>query len=203
MTEQDRTTEKIILDAAKEVFLEKGFDGARMQEIADKAGINKALLHYYFRSKEKMFDAIFQEAFMQFFPGVVEIMVTEKPLFEKIEFFIDTYINMLTNNPHLPVFVIHEINRNPGRIVNIIKSSGIKPEYLAKVIQQEVNAGVIIDVNPFHLIVNMIGMCIFPFMAKPVLKGIIFNDNSVAYEKFLEERKKEITAFVINSIRKK
>jgi len=203
MIDNDINTEKKILEASKIVFLEKGFDGARMQEIADKAGINKALLHYYFRSKEKMFDAIFQEAFQQFFPKVAEIMMTEKPLFEKIEFFIDSYISMLANNPHLPGFVMHEINRNPDRIANIIKSSGIKPEYLAMAIQKEVDAGVINPINPIHLIVNMIGMCLFPFMAKPIIQGFIFNGSSEAYQKFLTERKKEVTAFVINSIRKK
>ena len=88
MTIQDQTTEKKILDAAKVVFLEKGFDGARMQEIADEAKINKALLHYYFRSKDKLFDAIFHEAFQQFLPHIAEIMMTQKPLFEKRQFLI-------------------------------------------------------------------------------------------------------------------
>jgi AcrR family transcriptional regulator len=196
-------TGKKILDAAKIVFLEKGFEGARMQEIADEAKINKALVHYYFRSKDKLFDAIFQEAFQQFFPKIVEIMMTEKPLFEKIEFFIDTYITMLSNNPHLPSFVMHEINRNPVRIVSIIKKSGVKPEYLGIAIQKEVDAGVIIPTNPVHLIINMIGLCLFPFMAKPIIQGFVFNGNSEAYQQFLSERKKEVTSFVINSIRKK
>lgn len=203
MEEQDRSTEKMILDAAKKVFLVKGFDGARMQEIADEAKINKALVHYYFRSKDKLFDAIFQEAFQQFFPRVAEILMTEKPLFEKIEFFIDSYITMLLNNPHLPSFVMHEINRNPDRFINIIKSSGVNPEYLGMAIQKEVEAGVIIPVSPVHLIINMIGMCLFPFMAKPIIQGFIFNGSLEDYQKFLSERKKEITSFVINSIKKK
>jgi AcrR family transcriptional regulator len=203
MEVEDKSTEKIILDAAKKIFLVKGFDGARMQEIADEAKINKALLHYYFRSKDKLFDAIFQEAFQQFLPRVAEIMMTEKSLFEKIEFFIDTYITMLLDNPHLPSFVMHEINRNPDRFINIIKSSGVNPEYLGMAIQKEVDAGVIIPVSPVHLIVNMIGMCLFPFMGKPIIQGFIFKGSSVAYQKFLSERKKEITSFVINSIRKK
>jgi len=203
MEEQDKSTEKIILDAAKKVFLVKGFDGARMQEIADEAKINKALVHYYFRSKDKLFDAIFQDAFQQFFPRVAEIMMTEKPLFEKIEFFINTYITMLLENPHLPSFVMHEINRNPDRFINIIKSSGVNPEYLGMAIRKEVDAGVIIPVSPVHLIINMIGMCLFPFMGKPIIQGFIFKGSSEAYQKFLSERKKEITSFVINSIRKK
>jgi AcrR family transcriptional regulator len=203
MAEQDKTTEKKILDAAKIVFLEKGFDGARMQEIADEAKINKALLHYYFRSKDKLFDAIFKDAFQQFLPHIAEIMMTEKPLFEKLEAFIDSYITMLSNNPHLPSFVMHEINRNPERIVNIIKGSGIKPEFLEMAIQKEVKAGVIMPVKPIHLIVNIIAMCLFPFMARPIIQGFMFNGSPEAYKKFLAERKKEVTSFIINSIRKK
>jgi TetR/AcrR family transcriptional regulator len=203
MEEQDKSTEKIILDAAKKVFLVKGFDGARMQEIADEAKINKALVHYYFRSKDKLFDAIFQDAFRQFFPRVAEILMTEKPLFEKIEFFIDTYITMLIDNPHLPSFVMHEINRNPDRFINIIKSSGVNPEYLGIAIQKEVDAGIINQINPIHLIINILGMCLFPFMGRPIIQGFIFKGNSEVYQKFLSERKKEVTSFVINSIRKK
>ena len=204
MSEKEQlNTEQKIMEAAKKVFIDKGFDGARMQQIADEAKINKALVHYYFRSKDKLFDAIFKEAFQQFFPKVVEIMMTEKPLFEKIEFFIGTYITMLSNNPHLPSFVMHEINRNPDRLVDIIKSSGVKPEYFGKAIQKEVDAGVIISINPTHLIINMIGLCLFPFMAKPIIQGFLFNGNPKAYQQFLSERKKEVTSFVINSIRKK
>ena len=203
MTVQDKTTEKKILDAAKIVFLKKGFDGARMQEIADEAKINKALVHYYFRSKDKLFDAIFREAFQQFLPQIAEIMMTQKPLFEILEIFVDSYITMLSNNPHLPSFVMHEINRNPERIVNIIKSSGIKPEYLEKAIQKEIKAGIINPIKPIHLIINIIAMCLFPFMARPIIQGFMFNGSSEAYKKFLSERKKEVTSFIINSIRKK
>jgi TetR/AcrR family transcriptional regulator len=203
MMEQDINSEKLILNAAKEVFLEKGFDGARMQEIADKAGINKALLHYYFRSKDKLFDAIFSEAFEQFLPKVAEIIMTDKPFLEKLDFFIDTYIDMLFRNPHLPVFVMHEISRNPERLISLFKSSGLKPEYLGNLIQKEVDAGIIEAVSPVHLIVNILGMCIFPFMGRPIIQGIIFNNDAEGYEQFLLERKEEIKKFVINSIRKK
>jgi len=201
--EQDINSEKLILNAAKEVFLEKGFDGARMQEIADKAGINKALLHYYFRSKDKLFDAIFSEAFEQFFPKVAEIMTTDKPFFEKLGFFIDTYIDMLSKNPHLPVFVMHEINRSPEVLINIIRGSGVNPEHLAKVIQKEVKVGRIIPVNPTHLIVNILGMCLFPFMGRPIIQGFLFNNDAKLYQKFLSERKEEIKNFVFNSIKKR
>ncbi|HNW98795.1 MAG TPA: TetR/AcrR family transcriptional regulator [Bacteroidales bacterium] len=202
MNTSDKSTEKIILEAAKKVFLLKGFDGARMQEIADEAKMNKALLHYYFRSKDKLFDAISKEAFEQFFPRVAEIVNNEKTIFEKIESFVDIYITMLLQNPHLPVFVLHEVNRNPERFIKIIKHSGVNPEYFGMMIQKEVEKGNIRPVNPIHLLINILGMCIFPFIGKPILQGFIFNNDSNAYQQFISERKEEVKRFVINSIKK-
>lgn len=201
MAISDKNTEKTILEAAKKVFMQKGFDGARMQEIADEAGMNKALLHYYFRSKEKLFDAIFQEAFQQFIPRVAEIMMTSKTLFEKLEFFIDTYLEMLSKNPHLPGFVLHEINRKPEKLVKMFKNSGINPEMLRMSIAKEAEAGIINLVNPIHLMINIVGMCLFPYIGKPIIQGFLLGNNAEAYQKFLDERNVEIKKFVMNSIR--
>ena len=90
MSEKDSNTEQIILKAARKVFTHKGFDGARMQEIADEAGINKALLHYYFRSKDKLFEAIFKEVITTFFPRIISVLTSDLSLFEKITLFTDS-----------------------------------------------------------------------------------------------------------------
>lgn len=201
MTELEKSTEKTILDAAKKVFLAKGFDGARMQEIADEAKINKSLVHYYFRSKDKLFDAIFAEAFSQFIPKVAQTMASDKDIFEKISIFIDTYIEMFINNPHLPSFILHEINRNPDKIVNWFKGSKINPVQFTETFTDEINKGTIKPVNPLHLIINMISLCVFPFAAKPILKGFLFKNNEKMYIQFINERKKEVKAFIIRSIK--
>src|SRR3982751_3647938 len=99
---KDLSTEEKILSAAKKAFLTKGMDGARMQDIADKAGINKALLHYYFRSKDRLFEMIFLEEARKFMPRIATIMLSELTLFEKIEKFVDQYIDTLSQNPLLP-----------------------------------------------------------------------------------------------------
>ena len=98
----DQSTEQIILEAAKKVFVRKGMAGARMQDIADEAGINKALLHYYFRNKEKLFEMIFMEAAEKFFPRINAIFDSDQPLFEKIESFCEEYISVVMENPYLP-----------------------------------------------------------------------------------------------------
>jgi TetR/AcrR family transcriptional regulator len=202
MSEEEKNTEKTILDAAKKVFLARGFDGARMQQIADEAKINKSLVHYYFRSKDKLFNAIFAEAFGQFIPKVAETMASDKDIFEKIRVFTETYIEMFIKNPHIPTFVLHEINRNPERIVGFFKESNIDPSQFAASIINEIQKGTIKAVNPLHLIINMISMCVFPFAAKPILKGFIFNNDEEMYMSFIEERKKEVSEFIINSIKK-
>ncbi len=203
MSEQELSTEKTILEAAKKVFLDKGFDGARMQEIADKAGINKALLHYYFRSKDKLFDAIFEEAFKQFLPNISEIMISNKPIEEKVRAFVSSYIDMLLKNPYLPVFVIRELQRKPDAIVEILKKSKINPIQVALTLKQHTEDGQIIDISLPHLIVNMIGLCVFPFIGRPIIEGFLFNNNTEAYNAFLLERKTLVADFILNAIKLK
>lgn len=198
---KDLTTEEQILEAAKKVFVEKGFDGARMQQIADEAVMNKALLHYYYRSKDKLFEAVLKQTISGFIPKVGLILISEKSLFEKIEYFVDVYIDMLVKNPHFPLFIIHELSRNPDIIALFIKEQGLHPELLIKQIEKEIKAGKIRRIKPEHLIINMISLCIFPIAAKPIIKMMIFNNNESIFKQFINERKKEITEFIINSIK--
>ena len=111
--DKSENTEIEILNAAKEIFQQKGMDGARMQEIADKAKINKALLHYYFRSKQLLFEAVFKNAFALLAPQLNNILNDDSNLFEKIIKFTDSYIAFVTKHPYLPNFVIQELNKNP------------------------------------------------------------------------------------------
>ena len=124
--EQD--TERKIMEAAAKVFMQKGRLGASMQDIADEAGINRTLLHYYFRNKEKLFDTIFEKLFSKIFPAMVQALASDLPFLEKIEIFAETYANLLNENPFLPVFVFQEISINPDRIVKRIENLGIESE---------------------------------------------------------------------------
>jgi len=202
MKNKDLNTEQKILLAAKKVFVEKGLEGARMQEIADEAGLNKALLHYYFRSKDKLFEGVFKEVFLEMVPKIVSLLKTDIPLFEKIRVFTEQYIDLFIKNHFIPGFVLHELNRNPQRIVDVISNIGIQPEIFIKQISEEVKKGTINPIDPRHLIVNMLAMCIFPFVATPILKSIIFREDQEAFASFIEERKKTVPEFIINSIKK-
>ena len=203
MEKKKENTEEKILNAAKEVFVEKGKDGARMQEIADKAGINKSLLHYYYRNKEKLFGAVFQFAFERFAPKIMNVFNNEDDLFMQIENFISLYIDMISRNPFIPMFILNEVNKNnTGFVIKVIKMVGINPSQYRDKIYSEIEKGTIRKIDPNQLIVNIIAMCLFPFIGKPIIQIIVFDDNKEDYEKFLNTRKKEVADFIINSIKK-
>ena len=192
-------TEQIILNAARKVFIHKGFAGARMQEIADEAGINKALLHYYFRGKNQLFESVFEQAVASFLPAIRNVLEAEMPFREKIILFVETYIDILMANPHIPAFVIQELNTDPNRFIDKLNNYGIDPTILFEQIKKETENGQIRKINGDHFIVNLLGMCLFPFIARPVMQGMLRKSNE-QYELFLKERKKEIVEFVMHSI---
>ena len=199
MTTAGDNTENQILVAAREVFILKGFEGARMQEIADRAGINKALLHYYFRSKENLFDAIFSEVASRLFPAVRQLFESELAIKEKISFFVKIYLNMLHENPYVPGFVINTLNTNPERFLKHIINSGLNPMLLQQQIDEEVSRGLIRNLRAEHLLVNILGLCVFPYLARPIIQNV-FNMKDEEYQAYLESRQTEIIDFVLKSI---
>ncbi|MCX6165585.1 MAG: TetR/AcrR family transcriptional regulator [Ignavibacteriae bacterium] len=200
---KDFNTEKRILDAARKIFHIKGFSGARMQEIADEAKINKAMLNYYYRSKDKLFEAVFKEAAQNFFPKVFQLVNSDLPLFEKIEFFVDNYLTFLQNNMCIPGFMINELAQNPQRLKDFFADNKIRPpEKFLQEIKDAVASGLIIPIEPQTLVLNILSLCIFPIVAKPIIETV-FNLNDEMYSQMIEERKKQIAKFVINAIKNK
>jgi AcrR family transcriptional regulator len=182
--------------------MEKGIDGARMQDIADKAGINKALLHYYFRSKEKLFEMIFMEEARKFMPKVTSIMVSELTLFEKVEKFVGEYIDTLLQNPLLPIFILNEINRNPKDAIKKIFGNQRPPiDKVDELIAKLVKKGEIKPIKAYELMVNMVSLCIFPFLARPMVQWVTKTTDE-EFVKLMELRKKTVVKFVLDSIKK-
>ena len=194
-------TEEKILKAAREVFTQKGMHGARMQEIADRAGINKALLHYYYRSKDQLFVAIFQDILKDMIPRLIPIFVAKVPLEVKVYKLADIYIEFLKKNQDLPLFVLYELQQNPERLTSHFNLN--KLDHF-KVIQQQLDEeaakGNIRPIQLPHFIMNLMAGMVFPFVAKPLFKTIL-EISQEDFELLMEQRKTEFPKFIMNALK--
>ena len=198
---KDKTTENQILDAAKTVFQSKGMDGARMQEIADKAGINKALLHYYYRSKQLLFEAVFKHAFSLLAPQLNKILNDDSSIEDKIRNFTFNYITFVINHPYLPNFVLQELNRNPGFAETLRHTEGFPNiEKFKNQLNTEIEKGIFKPIQAEQLFINILALNVFPFIGKPLLKTLL-NIDDASYKQLIENRKIEVSDFIINSIK--
>lgn len=196
------TTEEKIFEAAHKVFQKKGFTGARMQEIADEAGINKAMLHYCFKNKELLFEAVFMKAFAQLAPQINEIFNSDASVFDKIRRFTDSYISFVIENPFLPPFIIQEMNNNPEFVERFLNHKNRpNPTILIAQIEKEIAEGIIKEINPKQLLLDIFSMTIFPFAAQVLVKGMIQLSEKEFFE-LMEERKFHISEQIINAIKK-
>lgn len=203
VNEEELNAEQRIIEAAADVFEEKGFDGARMQQIADHAGINKALLHYYFRSKDLLFEKVFLIVAGKIFSKFFEAFDEEGSIFEKIEKFLQIHQDLLYKNRKFPIFFFNEISRNPELMKKMVEKFDIAKSFenISKQFEEEKRLGIIRqDVEVPQLIVNIISLSVFPYIGRPVIKEIM-KEVDLNYEKFLDERRSMVAKFVINSIK--
>jgi AcrR family transcriptional regulator len=201
MKAKEENTELEILNAAKEVFQEKGMAGSRMQEIADKARINKSMLHYYYRSKQLLFEAVFKNVFRLLAPQLNKILNDDSELFEKIRNFSNNYISFVIGHPYLPNFVIQELNKNPDFIEKMrIEKDFPRIEKFRAQVEDAITRGIIKPISAEQLFINIMSLNIFPFIAAPLLQGLI-NVEEKEYWELMERRKTEVADFIINSIR--
>jgi len=197
---QDNAQDRI-MNAAREVFLRDGFKGARMQEIADLAGINKAMLHYYFRSKEKIFSAVFENVTRDFFAGMISTMAVDMPLEDRLVLYSERYIDFIKANPFVPAFIIHELNEGTDVVKKIFQNT--MPKAVGALLVALDNSLKEISPNMIsarQLITNFISMAIFPIVAKPMLM-INLGMSEDEYDEFIEERKKVIPRFIMSALR--
>ena len=197
----EKDTEQQILEAARKIFQKQGFAGARMQEIADAAGINKSMLHYYFRSKDKLFQKIFQEGVSRFFPLIMRVLNADKTLEEKITVLVQEYLDFLRVNRQLPHFVIHEMNQHPKRFREFMEEKDMEiPSSFVEQVLEAVHKGRIQPVTPAQLLVNIISLCVFPFLAQNMVMAVMQMDEE-QFDEFIEHRHKELPTFILNAIR--
>jgi AcrR family transcriptional regulator len=203
MTENDKQTEEKIFEAATDIFVEKGMDGARMQDIASLAGINKALLHYYFRTKDQLFNKVFEMIAGKLIARFSPVFDEKLSLEEKIRFFYKAHIQFLQDNPRLPGFILNEINRNPSRIKKLLKTVEFKKVWITLHTQHkdELEKYNITEKNLPQLMSTIVAISVFPFAARGILEGI-FETMNINFDTYMEERKEFAAEFVIRAIKR-
>ncbi len=195
------STEEKIVAAARDVFVKKGMTGARMQEIADKAGINKALLHYYFRSKEQLFAAVFSEIIKHLLPQLFQIFKAEIPLEVKVYQVAEKYTDFLKDHSELPLFVLYELQRDPDELFRKLDlETFVDLQPLRDQLKSEYEEGNIRQISLEHFMMNIISMMIFPLAAKPMFMRIMELDED-KYTEIMEERKREVPTLIMNALR--
>lgn len=190
--EPDTSTEEKIKEAARKVFLQKGYSATRTRDIAEEAGINLALLNYYFRSKEKLFYEVMQEKMQQFFGELLSIVNDDSTKLEtKIELIVSNYITVLSENPELPLFVLSEMKGHAEKIKKILPVQKISNNisFIRQLKERRP------DINPIHFLMNILGMTVFPFIARPAFNHIAAT-NKNELDSILKEREKLIPLWV-------
>ncbi|NNF34894.1 MAG: TetR/AcrR family transcriptional regulator [Saprospiraceae bacterium] len=195
------STEEKIMDAAIKVFTEKGLAGARMQEIADEAGVNKAMVHYYYRSKQNLFETIFRKKVKELFGAFSIILSANKSFENKIRSFIETEIEIISQFPSLPLFVLNEAGKNPAILEEVFEEGGPKQmiQLFQNIVEQEVNQGHIRPIKFEELLINIMSMCIYPFIARPILQFLLDKDD-LNYKSMIETRKRTVADLIINDL---
>lgn len=181
----DFNTEEKIKEAARKVFSSKGYAATRTRDIAQEAGINLALVNYYFRSKEKLFEEVMQEKVYQLFGTIVPILINPVLSFDvKIKTVAESYIDLLIENPDLPLLVLHELRNNAdGFGTKLQLGPLLKQSSLISQIKER-NP----DVDPFQFILSMLGMMVFPFIARPLFTNLSGTSNE-DFMKLMVDRK--------------
>jgi AcrR family transcriptional regulator len=206
---RDRATEQRILEAAHVVFLRRGTAGARMQEIAKEADVNSALLHYYFRSKERLAVAVFQRAAMQLMPAVMRILGSDAELEAKVKQVVDVELEQLQNAPYLPGYILSELTHHPERARQLFSTmTGLTPaeiggrvfKVLGAQINARVKAGRMHPIAPEQFAINLLALCVFPFAARPMVMALADLDQA-GFDRFIERRRRELAPFFLRALR--
>ncbi|MFT5647062.1 MAG: TetR/AcrR family transcriptional regulator [Aureispira sp.] len=199
-------TEEKILTSAKNIFYQKGLKGARMQEIADDAGVNKAMLHYYFRSKEKLFDKVFEQSLKSVTPMLMNVFLEKTDLNTKITHLIEMLIDFFLEEPYLSNFIVNELSQNPDKLfMNVLDQKGgligkIIP-LINEQIQVEIEKGTVkAGIRSAELILNIMSLCLLPIMSQTVLQKTLGIDDE-RMRRFMVKRKQSVTQFVLDAIK--
>ncbi len=202
--DENKNKEELILQTAMQVFIEKGRHGAKMQEIADKAGINKALLHYYYRSKEKLYTKIFEFLIWNNVSEVFNLFDEDLSLNEFLRKFIYSYTDLLSKNPKIPMFLLRELSEGGSTVKavlkNLVDSNKFSVEKPLAIINKAMKQDEMVEMDPLQFIGTLVGSCLFFFIAEPIFSTLFVDETSFDRLRFIEERKEAIYQTILYGI---
>ena len=184
-------TEAVIKEKAKTLFFQKGFLNATTQEIADEAGVNRALIHYYFRSRDQLMDTLLEEAVNEKREKARAVLSSALPFREKISLFIDIVVEYGLKYPYLENFIITETARNPEKVKVLCQTKVKSSDLIRKDLEEEIAKGRLLPITAEHFVINLISLCNYPLLAKTLLQNM-HGMSDTAYRKFLLDRKEII-----------
>lgn len=200
----DSNTEKSILEAAERLFLQKGFSLTSTTAIGKEAGCNQALVHYYFRTKERLFEAVFENKFRLFVSGLVQKVDSGLSFEEKLRTAIEAHYDMLAANPGIPFLIFNELTTNPRRLENFKSRIRELPvtvlKQFQKELEEEIKKGKVRPVAPVDLLLTIISMNVSLFLVGPVIKTAL-DLSERDYKKLLVSRRSENVAVILRSLR--
>jgi AcrR family transcriptional regulator len=202
---EDKNMEKRILEAAEELFLEHGFAKTTTGQIAKSAGCNQALVHYYYRTKENLFDKIFEEKARLLFANLLKVDTTGISLEEKIRKMVGIHFDFLRQNPNLAPFVLNEIMVNPARLQSLVDKLQQYPKSIFTQMEprlnEEVEKGNIRPIEAMDLMLTIVSLNLAPFLILPVIQKATGLPDA-AVDAMLERRKEEVVETVLARLRK-
>lgn len=197
---KEQDTEHRIFEAAQMVFLQKGLADTTMQDIANEAGISRTSLHYYFRNKDKLFEGILSKALDNVLPKINQTINKDIPLVEKIIEIAHNYLDLLHDNEQLPGFITLELRRDPDLVIGYIikRSTTINFDVIEKQMKVEIAAGKVRAFDLSQMVISVVGLCVFPFICKPVLDSVFLFKQDVDFSSFILERKTVVAEILSN-----
>jgi TetR/AcrR family transcriptional regulator len=194
---KDNQTKELIMNAAKNIFFKKGNIHATTQDIADEAGVNRALIHYYFSSREQLYEMVLKDASREMSQRMQKAFAPGSSFREKMDTFLTIHINELLEYPFLENFIIAEFNRAGGNKMHLLSKevAGIFMETFVRDLLDEMERGTIVRMSPEQFLINIVSLCSYPLIARPLLQQVFDLDDG-AYLDFIKKRKDQIMMMI-------
>lgn len=192
--------ENRIIEAAKQVFVRKGFEAAKMSDIASEVGVGRTAIHYYYRTKEMLFDAVFDQLLDGLLPNIGRIVDADTNCLQKIPGLVSQYVDTIQANPLIPIFVVNELNRDPHHLYQAILKNPQRIEPLLRLrglIEKEMADGNLKRIPLVYLVSTLMSLVVFPMLIRNPLTTLFLEEDATKFDAFIAGRKQFISDLLL------